>query len=168
MTHYPRDSSYKFRCSLTSYRTDNFYHRLGQLPQNYGNRRTPARPSPPKWATHTEPPRPHRPTATPPSPVKQSSPPSNAAHQDILANIEQRNRSLLVAQQALTCKLVLSISLSQQGMSVRPSRRTLTRVASAAVASLVIVAPISTVSNADALSPTSLPWTNGADEAPAN
>ena len=53
-------------------------------------------------------------------------------------------------------------------MSVRPSRRTLTRVASAAVASLVIVAPISTVSNADALSPTSLPWANGADEAPAN
>ncbi|MBF0938679.1 MAG: hypothetical protein HXK07_04675 [Actinomyces sp.] len=45
---------------------------------------------------------------------------------------------------------------------MRPSRRTLTRVASAAVASLVIVAPISTVSNADALSPTSLPWTTGA------
>ena len=36
---------------------------------------------------------------------------------------------------------------------MRPSRQTLTRVASAAVASLVIVAPISTVSNADALSP---------------
>ena len=53
-------------------------------------------------------------------------------------------------------------------MSVRPSRRTLTRVASAAVASLVIVAPISTVSNADALSPAPLPWANGADEAPAN
>ena len=51
---------------------------------------------------------------------------------------------------------------------MRPSRRTPTRVASAAVASLVIVAPISTVSNADALSPESLPWTNGADEAAAN
>ena len=51
---------------------------------------------------------------------------------------------------------------------MRPSRRTLTRVASAAVASLVIVAPISTVSSADALSPTPLPWTNGADEATAN
>lgn len=51
---------------------------------------------------------------------------------------------------------------------MRPSRRTLTRVASVAVASLVIVAPISTVSNADALSPTPLPWTNGADEATAN
>ena len=51
---------------------------------------------------------------------------------------------------------------------MRPSRRTLTRVASAAVASLVIVAPISTVSNADALSPTPLPWTNGSDEAAAN
>ncbi|MBS4876023.1 MAG: hypothetical protein E6340_05550 [Actinomyces sp.] len=51
---------------------------------------------------------------------------------------------------------------------MRPSRRTLTRVASAAVASLVIVAPISTVSNADALSPAALPWTNGADEAAAN
>ena len=97
-------------------------------------------------------PTPTPPNSNAPSPVKQSSPPSNAAHQDILANIEQWNRSLLVAQQALTCKLVLSISLSQQGMSVRPSRRTLTRVASAAVASLVIVAPISTVSNADALS----------------
>ena len=35
---------------------------------------------------------------------------------------------------------------------MRPSRRTLTRVASAAVASLVIVAPISTVSNAEAIS----------------
>ena len=80
----------------------------------------------------------------------------------------QQNRSRLVAQQALTCKLVLSISLSQQGITVRPSRRTLTRVASAAVASLVIVAPISTVSNADALSPASLPWTNGSDEAAAN
>lgn len=68
----------------------------------------------------------------------------------------------------VTSKLVLSISLSQQGTTVRPSRRTLTRVASAAVASLVIVAPISTVSNADALSPTSLPRTNGADEAAAN
>jgi len=32
----------------------------------------------------------------------------------------------------------------------------------------VIVAPISTVSNADALSPASLPWTNGSDEAAAN
>lgn len=53
-------------------------------------------------------------------------------------------------------------------MSVRPSRRTLTRVASAAVASLVIVAPISTVSNADALSPAPFPWVNGADEAPVN
>ena len=51
---------------------------------------------------------------------------------------------------------------------MRPSRQTLTRVASAAVASLVIVAPISTVSNADALSPTPLPWINGADEATAN
>ena len=50
---------------------------------------------------------------------------------------------------------------------MRPSRQTLTRVASAAVASLVIVAPISTVSNADAL-PHPLPWTNGADEAKAN
>ena len=68
----------------------------------------------------------------------------------------------------VTSKLVVSISLSQQGTTVRPSRRTLTRVASAAVASLVIVAPISTVSNADALSPTSIPWTNGADEAAAN
>ena len=63
---------------------------------------------------------------------------------------------------------MLSISLSQQGITVRPSRRTLTRVASAAVASLVIVAPISTVSNADALSPASLPWMNGSDEAAAN
>ena len=34
MTHYPRDSSYKFRCSLTSYTTDNFYQHLGQLPYN--------------------------------------------------------------------------------------------------------------------------------------
>lgn len=51
---------------------------------------------------------------------------------------------------------------------MRPSRRTLTRVTSAAVASLVIVAPISTVSNADALSPASLPWTNGSNEAAAN
>ena len=68
----------------------------------------------------------------------------------------------------VTSKLVVSISLSQQGTTVRPSRRTLTRVASAAVASLVIVAPISTVSNADALSPTSLPGTNGAAEAAAN
>ena len=51
---------------------------------------------------------------------------------------------------------------------MRPSRRTLTRVASAAVASRVIVAPISTVSNADALSPASLPWTHGSDEAAAN
>ena len=40
---------------------------------------------------------------------------------------------------------------------MRSSRQTLTRVASAAVASLVIVAPISTVSNADALSPTPFP-----------
>ena len=68
----------------------------------------------------------------------------------------------------VTSKLVVSISLSQQGTTVRPSRRTLTRVASVAVASLVIVAPISTVSNADALSPAALPWTNGADEAAAN
>ena len=68
----------------------------------------------------------------------------------------------------MTTKLVLSISLSQQETTVRSSRQTLTRVASAAVASLVIVAPISTVSNADALSPTPLPWTNGADEAKAN
>ena len=51
---------------------------------------------------------------------------------------------------------------------MRPSRRTLTRVASAAVASLVIVAPISTVSNADAPSPATLPWAHGADEAAAN
>ena len=35
MTHYPRDSSYKFRCSLTSCTTDNFYQRLGQLPRNF-------------------------------------------------------------------------------------------------------------------------------------
>ena len=51
---------------------------------------------------------------------------------------------------------------------MRPSRRTLTRVTSAAIASLVIVAPISTVSNSDTLSPASLPWTNGSDEAAAN
>ena len=37
MTHYPRDSSYKFRCSLTSCTTDNFYQRLGQLPYNCMN-----------------------------------------------------------------------------------------------------------------------------------
>ena len=51
---------------------------------------------------------------------------------------------------------------------MRPSRRALTCDTSAAVASLVIVAPTSTVSNADALSPASLPWTNGSDEAAAN
>ena len=62
-----------------------------------------------------------------------------------------------VAQKVATTKLVLSISLSQQETTVRSSRQTLTRVASAAVASLVIVAPISTVSNADALSPTPFP-----------
>ena len=122
----------------------------------------------PQQAYTLRPPIPTPPNNANPSPVKPNDPTNNSPHQDMPTNTGQQNRSLLVAQQALTCKLVLSISLSQQGITVRPSRRTLTRVASAAVASLVIVAPISTVSNADALSPAPLPWTNGSDEAPSN
>ena len=122
----------------------------------------------PQQAYTLRPPIPTPPNNANPSPAKPNDPTNNSPHQNMPTDTGQQNRSRLVAQQALTCKLVLSISLSQQGITVRPSRRTLTRVASAAVASLVIVAPISTVSNADALSPASLPWTNGSDEAPSN